>query len=122
MRTPIAYALAWPERMYAPSEPLKLEDIATLTFEAPDPSRFPALRLAREALVAGGSMPTVLNAANEIAVMKFLEKQLAFLDIPVVVEQTMDAIPRQDLNSLDDVYSIDREARDIALEQASLRA
>jgi 1-deoxy-D-xylulose 5-phosphate reductoisomerase len=54
--------------------------------------------------------------------MKFLEKQLAFLDIPVVVEQTMDAIPRQDLNSLDDVYSIDREARDIALEQASLRA
>jgi 1-deoxy-D-xylulose-5-phosphate reductoisomerase len=121
MRTPIAYALAWPERMNAPSEPLRLEDIATLTFEAPDPNRFPALRLAREALVAGGSMPTVMNAANEIAVMKFLDNQLAFLDIPVVVEQTMDAIPRQDLNSLDDVYSIDREAREIALEQASRR-
>jgi 1-deoxy-D-xylulose-5-phosphate reductoisomerase len=121
MRTPIAYALAWPERMYAPSEPLRLEDIKTLTFEAPDPSRFPALRLAREALVAGGSMPTVMNAANEIAVMKFLDNRLAFLDIPVVVEQTMDAIPRQDLNSLDDVYSIDREAREIALEQASRR-
>lgn len=121
MRTPIAYALAWPERMEAPSEPLRLEDIATLTFEAPDPSRFPALRLARAALVAGGSMPTVMNAANEIAVMKFLNNKLAFLDIPVVVEQTMDAIPRQDLNSLDDVYSIDREAREIALEQASRR-
>jgi len=122
MRTPIAYALAWPDRMVAPSEPLKLEDIATLTFEAPDPVRFPALRLAREALDAGGSTPTVLNAANEIAVLQFLNKKLAFLDIPVVVEKTIDAIPRQNLNSLDDVFSIDREARQIALEHATQRA
>lgn len=122
MRTPIAYALAWPGRMEAPSPSLKLEDIATLTFEAPDPERFPALRLAREALEAGGSTPTVMNAANEIAVEHFLNRKLAFLDIPVVVEQTIDAIPRQNLTSLDDVFSIDREARRIALEYTLQRA
>lgn len=116
MRTPIAFALAWPDRMEAPSPRLKLEDIATLTFEAPDPVRFPALRLAREALDIGGSAPTVLNAANEIAVHSFLGNGLGFLEITAVVEETMNRLPRQSLSSLDDVYAVDAEARRIATE------
>ncbi len=116
MRTPIAFALAWPDRMEAPSPRLKLEDIATLTFEAPDPVRFPALRLAREALDIGGSAPTVLNAANEIAVHSFLGNDLGFLEITAVVEETMNRLPRQSLTSLDDVYAVDAEARRIATE------
>ncbi len=111
MRTPIAFALAWPDRMDAPSPRLKLEDIRTLTFEAPDPQRFPALRLAREALDIGGSAPTVLNAANEVAVTAFLSEDLGFLDIARVVEETMDRMPRQNLSSLDDVFAVDEEAR-----------
>ena len=114
MRTPIAFALAWPDRMEAPSPRLKLEDIRTLTFEAPDPVRFPALRLAREALNIGGSAPTVLNAANEIAVHAFLKGDLGFLDITSVVEETLDCIPRTNLTSLDDVFAIDAEARRVA--------
>lgn len=116
MRTPIAFALAWPDRMEAPSPRLKLEDIATLSFEAPDPVRFPALRLAREALDIGGSAPTVLNASNEIAVNAFLKDGLGFLDIAKVVEETMSRMPRQNLTSLDDVYTVDEEARRIATE------
>lgn len=116
MRTPIAFALAWPDRMEAPSPRLKLEDIATLTFEAPDPVRFPALRLAREALDIGGSAPTVLNASNEIAVNAFLKNGLGFLDIAKVVEETMSRMPRQNLSSLEDVYAVDEDARRIATE------
>lgn len=118
MRTPIAFALAWPDRMAAPSPRLRLEEIKTLTFEAPDPVRFPALRLAREALTIGGSAPTVLNAANEIAVHRFLDRQLGFLDIARVVEETMASLPRRDLNSLEDVIAVDHEARRTALEHA----
>ncbi|MBO6948362.1 MAG: 1-deoxy-D-xylulose-5-phosphate reductoisomerase [Rhodospirillales bacterium] len=116
MRTPIAFALAWPDRMEAPSPRLKLEDIATLSFEAPDPVRFPALRLAREALDIGGSAPTVLNASNEIAVNAFLKNGLGFLDIAKVVEETMSRMPRQNLSSLEDVYAVDEDARRIATE------
>lgn len=122
MRTPIAFALAWPDRMDAPSPRLKLEDIQTLTFEAPDPVRFPAIRLAREALEVGGSAPTVMNAANEIAVGLFLARHLSFLDISRVVEETMAKIPRSTLGSLDDVYTIDTKARDVAAEIAAKRA
>ena len=111
MRTPIAYALAWPDRMPAPSPRLKLEDIATLTFEAPDPERFPALRLARDALNAGGSAPTVLNAANEIAVFAFLQHKLGFLEITRVVEECIATLGRQNLDSLDDVIAVDADAR-----------
>ena len=114
MRTPIAFALAWPDRMDAPSPRLRLEDIQTLTFEAPDSKRFPALRLAREALNIGGSAPTVLNAANEVAVNAFLQGKLGFLEIAEVVERTMERIPRQHLTSLDDVIAIDEEARHFA--------
>jgi len=116
MRTPIAFALAWPDRMHAPSPRLKLEDIKTLTFEAPDPVRFPALRLARAALNIGGSAPTVLNAANEIAVHAFLAGKLGFLEIAAIVEQTIEQIPRRELTSLDDVYAVDTEARQKAQE------
>lgn len=118
MRTPIAYALAWPDRMAAPSPRLKLEDIATLTFQAPDPVKFPALHLAREALRLGGSAPTILNAANEIAVQLFLNRALRFLDIAAVVEETLDALGRSDITDLDDVLACDRIAREKAGEIA----
>jgi len=119
MRTPIAYALAWPDRMETPSSRLKLEDIQILTFEAPDPERFPAIRLTREALNIGETAPTVLNAANEIAVELFLTEKLSFLNIAHVVEETMQQIPRSNLGSLDDVYAIDTEARRVAAEIAA---
>jgi 1-deoxy-D-xylulose-5-phosphate reductoisomerase len=114
MRTPIAYALAWPCRMPAPAPKLSLAEIGTLTFEAPDPERFPALRLAREALRAGGSAPTVLNAANEIAVARFLAGEIGFLDIPRLVESALEAIPASDISTLDDVLAADAEARRVA--------
>ena len=116
MRTPIAYALAWPKRMAAPSPRLNLEEIATLTFEAPDTERFPALRLARQALKAGGSTPTVLNAANEVAVHHFLERRIGFLDISRVVEETLGTVPGGKLSNLDDVANADTEGRRVAEE------
>ncbi len=118
MRTPIALALAWPDRMPTPSPRLRLEDIATLTFEAPDLERFPALRLARRCLDEGKSAPTVLNAANEVAVDAFLSGRLGFLDIPRVVENTLDTLMPQDLGSISDVIATDAAARQVAGEQA----
>ena len=82
MRIPIAHCLAYPERMGTPAQRLDLARISNLTFEEPDPVRFPALRIAREALVAGGAAPTVLNAANEIAVAEFVGRRLNFAGIP----------------------------------------
>jgi len=114
MRTPIAYALAWPKRMAAPAPRLDLAEIKTLTFGAPDTDRFPALRLAREALKSGGSAPTALNAANEVAVHHFLDRRIDFLDIADVVEETLNAISIIRLASLDDVAETDAEARHIA--------
>ena len=111
MRTPIAYALAWPARMSAPSQTLSLADIGTLTFEAPDLTRFPALRLARESLEAGGCAPTVLNAANEIAVAAFLAGQIGFLDIAQMVERVLDGMATVALDDIETVFAIDAEAR-----------
>lgn len=111
MRTPIAYALAWPERMAAPAPRLRLAEIGTLTFESPDEQRFPALRLAREALQRGGAAPIMLNAANEVAVASFLDGRIGFLDIARVVEGTLQRMPAGRLGSLADVIEIDREAR-----------
>ncbi|PIW25971.1 MAG: 1-deoxy-D-xylulose-5-phosphate reductoisomerase [Rhodospirillales bacterium CG15_BIG_FIL_POST_REV_8_21_14_020_66_15] len=119
MRTPIAYALAWPRRVETPAQRLALEDIGTLTFEAPDPVRFPALRLAREALREGASAPTLLNAANEVAVAWFLERGLGFLKITEVVEKVLETVAARPLNSLDDVFAADAEARRAAEEIAS---
>ncbi|NQU60360.1 MAG: 1-deoxy-D-xylulose-5-phosphate reductoisomerase [Rhodospirillales bacterium] len=114
MRTPIAYALAWPKRMAASAPRLDLAEIGTLTFEAPDFERFPALKLARQALKAGGSATTILNAANEVAVRHFLDKKIGFLDIYRVVGETLDAVPGGALENLDDVSEADAEARRIA--------
>jgi 1-deoxy-D-xylulose-5-phosphate reductoisomerase len=114
MRTPIAYALGWPGRCKAPTPRLDLAAVGRLTFAAPDPQRFPALRLAREALQSGGGCPTVLNAANETAVHAFLAGQIGFLDIAATVEQTLERIAPRDLDSLDDVYDLDRTARETA--------
>lgn len=118
MRMPIAYALSWPERMATPSERLDLTALAGLTFESVDEDRFPALRIAREALEAGGVAPTVLNAANEVAVEAFLAKKIGFLDIPRLVELTVEKITTDigpsDLTSLQDVLCVDEEARQAA--------
>ncbi len=114
MRTPIAYALAWPKRMDAPAPRLSLKDIRTLTFEEPDSTRFPALRLARAALQAGGGAPTVLNAANEIAVERFLNKQISFLEIAKIVEATLEEIDNRVISTLEDVADVDSEARAFA--------
>jgi 1-deoxy-D-xylulose-5-phosphate reductoisomerase len=114
MRTPIAYALAWPKRMTTPAARLAFAEIATLTFEAPDPVRFPALSLARQALETGGTAPSVLNAANEVAVSHFLNQRIGFLDIVRVVGETLNASTGGSLNNLDDVTEADAEGRRIA--------
>ena len=115
MRTPIAYCLHHPERGPSPIRPLDLARVGTLTFEAPDPVRFPALRLARAALERGGTAPAVLNAANEIAVAAFLDRRIGFLDIAGAVETALEEGERTGLlaepRSLADVETADREAR-----------
>jgi 1-deoxy-D-xylulose-5-phosphate reductoisomerase len=111
MRTPIAYTLAWPERMAAPSERLDLAEIATLSFEAPDFTRFPALQVARAALAEGNGATTILNAANEVAVAAFIEERLGFLEIVPVVERTLELTTGRVPTSLPDVVAIDQEAR-----------
>jgi 1-deoxy-D-xylulose-5-phosphate reductoisomerase len=114
MRTPIAYALAWPRRIVAPTKRFDLAAIGRLTFEPPDERRFPALRVAREALLRGGGYPTALNAANEVAVHAFLNGRIGFLDIVATVERTLAAIPAGSLESLEDVYRFDAMARTLA--------
>jgi 1-deoxy-D-xylulose-5-phosphate reductoisomerase len=111
MRIPIAYALAWPERMETPAQRLDLAAIARLDFEAPDARRFPALRLAREALEARGAAPIVLNAANEVAVASFLSAEIRFVDIAQVVEQALDDADFGPPQSIGDVLEIDRATR-----------
>jgi 1-deoxy-D-xylulose-5-phosphate reductoisomerase len=111
MKTPIAYAMAWPERIETPVERLSLADIARLDFEEPDAGRFPALRLAREALRAGGSAPIRLNAANEVAVQAFLNDRIGFLDIAGTVERVLDAEAVCAADTLDDVIDCDARAR-----------
>lgn len=114
MRTPIAFALGWPQRMSAPSPRLDLARLGRLTFEPPDTARFPALSLAREALCLGGGAPTILNAANEVAVSGFLAGEIGFLDIVRSVEKTLRALTPKPPASLDDVRWLDVEARRIA--------
>jgi 1-deoxy-D-xylulose-5-phosphate reductoisomerase len=116
MRTPIAYALGWPRRIAAPSARLNLAEIGQLSFQLPDPERFPAIRLARCALQSGGAMPTILNAANEIAVHGFLARRIGFLDIARIVEDTLERCPARPFTNLDDVRRIDESARALASE------
>jgi 1-deoxy-D-xylulose-5-phosphate reductoisomerase len=116
MRVPIAYTLAWPERMETPCERLDLAAIGRLDFEAPDLARFPALALARGALSQGGPKPAILNAANEVAVASFLERRLGFLDIASVVGEVLACFDPPAPASIDEVLEIDREARRVAAE------
>jgi len=111
MRTPIAHALAWPDRVTSGVESLDLIKVGTLRFEAPDLTRFPALRLAQEAAREGGSRPASLNAANEVAVSAFLEGGLNFAQIPAVIESVMATTSGGEIRDLDDVLAADAEAR-----------
>ena len=119
MRIPIAHCLAWPARMGTPAARLDLARVATLSFEEPDLVRFPALALARKALAAGGAAPTVLNAANEIAVREFVGRRLGFAGIPALVEATLDAAEREgsmaEPQSIEDAVAIDQGARKLAI-------
>ena len=114
MRVPIAHTLAWPERMPTNVERLDLLQVATLTFEAPDESRFPALRLARRALEQGGAAPVVLNAANEVAVAAFLAGTIHFPEIAALVGRALDAMAEPAPLTIDDVLELDARARDLA--------
>ncbi len=111
MRVPIGHTLAWPQRMATPAPRLDLVQAGTLTFEPPDMQRFPALRLARDALVAGGGAPTVLNAANEVAVAAFLAHRIGFLDIARIVEGVLARLEAPQAATLDAVMALDLAAR-----------
>jgi 1-deoxy-D-xylulose-5-phosphate reductoisomerase len=117
MRTPIAHALAWPRRMDSGVSPLDLFQLGPLGFERPDPGRFPCLRLAFAALAAGGTAPTVLNAANEVAVQAFLEGDIRFTDIAVIIEGTMERAAISEASSLQVILDSDAGARLLAREQ-----
>ena len=122
MRTPIAHALAWPERMAVDVPRLDLVALGKLEFFAPDTVRFPALRLCRAALQAGQGATTILNAANEIAVALFLDRRLGFLDIAAVVEETLAALGNPAINGLEAVLAVDAAAREEAGRLAARRA
>ena len=119
MRVPIAHALAWPERHGSGVEALDLVAVARLDFEAPDLGRFPCLRLAFEAIRHGGTAPAVLNAANEVAVDRFLRRQLAFLDIARVVDETLQGFVHGDADNLDSLLAVDAQARELAEQRAA---
>jgi 1-deoxy-D-xylulose-5-phosphate reductoisomerase len=114
MRTPIAHALAYPERIESGVAPLDIFKVAKLDFEAPDFSKFPCLRLAYKALASGGSAPAILNAANEVAVEAFLKSRIPFTAIPILIEQVMETIEPKDIFTLEDVLVVDNLAREAA--------
>lgn len=114
MRTPIANALAWPERIDSGVAPLDLFAVARLDFKAPDEQRFPCLRLAREAAEAGNSAPAMLNAANEVAVEAFLQRRIRFPEIASMIEQVLDQEPVVAVESLDAMFAADQRARQLA--------
>jgi 1-deoxy-D-xylulose-5-phosphate reductoisomerase len=111
MRIPIAHALAWPERLATNAPRLDLAAVAKLEFAEPDIARFPALRLARDALRAGGGAPTILSAANEVAVEAFLQRRIGFLDIARTVETVLDRLGARPAETLDDVLALDQAGR-----------
>jgi 1-deoxy-D-xylulose-5-phosphate reductoisomerase len=116
MKVPISYALHYPERADVDVPTLDLASVGTLSFEAPDTRTFRCLSLAREAAVAGGTAPCVLNAANEVAVHAFLAGRLTFLDIPGVIEGALESTAPQPLRRFEDLYDADADARDLARE------
>jgi 1-deoxy-D-xylulose-5-phosphate reductoisomerase len=118
MHTPIAHTLAWPRRMALAVPRLDLARAGSLSFEAPDPERFPALGLARAALRAGGTAPAVLNAANEVAVRLFLDGKIGFLSIAAMIEVVLDRVGVTKADDLAAVLAADAEARAVAEEHA----
>ncbi len=121
MRTPIAHALAWPQRMASGVSSLDLFAVARLDFEAPDRARFPCLRLAFEAMRAGGTAPAILNAANEVAVEAFLERRIAFTAIAETIEHTLEQITPRSADELSAVLAHDAKARQVAHEHIESR-
>lgn len=121
MRTPIAHALSWPDRIESGVEKLDLFSIAQLEFEQPDYERFPCLRLAEESIRKGGTAPAILNAANEMAVASFLDNELKFTDIATIVEQTLINLSSRPANSLTEILEDDRAAREEAEHLIRLR-
>jgi 1-deoxy-D-xylulose-5-phosphate reductoisomerase len=115
MRTPIAHALAWPERIESGVADLNIFEVARLDFETADLERFPCLRLAIESMEAGGTAPAILNAANEIAVEAFLNEEIAFTAIASVIEQTLSQVARRDADCLETIFEADIEARAVAM-------
>ncbi|MCO7226498.1 1-deoxy-D-xylulose-5-phosphate reductoisomerase [Pleionea sp. CnH1-48] len=115
MRTPIAHALSWPQRIESGVEPLDFLAVSQLSFSAPDFARYPCLKLAFDAYRQGGAMPTVLNAANEVAVAAFLDEEISFMQIAVINERTMVAMEGADADSINGLIEIDQKARSLAL-------
>jgi 1-deoxy-D-xylulose-5-phosphate reductoisomerase len=117
MRTPIAHALSWPERTESGVEPLDLFEVARLDFEQPDMVRFPCLRLCYEAIEAGGSATIALNAANEVAVEAFLNAEIGFTDIAVLIEKVLETSEiTDDIHALDSILHLDQQARELGLQ------
>jgi 1-deoxy-D-xylulose-5-phosphate reductoisomerase len=116
MRTPIAHALAYPERISSGVAPLDLASMALLRFERPDMRRFPCLKLAYDALQAGGSAPALINAANEVAVEAFLNRQIGFRMIDQLIARVMDTVPHEPITDIAGLLEQDRRARRAAQE------
>jgi 1-deoxy-D-xylulose-5-phosphate reductoisomerase len=114
MRTPIAHAMGFPERIESGVSALDMFKVAHLDFEEPDFKKFPCLKLAYQALAAGGNMPAVLNAANEIAVESFLKRRMPFTAIPAMIAHAMETVRQEEMVTLDDVLKTDTLARDVA--------
>lgn len=114
MRTPIAHAMGYPDRIESGVSALDMFKVAHLDFEEPDFKKFPCLGLAYQALAAGGNMPAVLNAANEIAVESFLKRRMPFTAIPLMIEHAMKTVRQEEMTTLDDVLRTDAQARNAA--------
>jgi len=114
MRTPIAHALAWPERVPSGVAALDLTQMSQLTFVAPDTQRFPCLRLAYDALLQGGAAPALLNAANEVAVDAFLQRHMGFMQIPALIESVLERAVSVSAQTLDEVFAADMQGRVLA--------
>jgi 1-deoxy-D-xylulose-5-phosphate reductoisomerase len=114
MRTPIAYGLSWPDRITAGVETLDLAEIAQLSFQKADEKHFPCLKLGREAALAGGSAPIILNAANEIAVDAFLKREISFTRIPVIIEDCLNTLENKAVDSIEEILEVDNKVRILA--------
>lgn len=117
MRTPIAQALAWPDRIESGVTPLDFLNLKSFTFEPMDPQRFPCIKFAYDVLKMGGTAPTILNAANEVAVDAFLHQKIRYIDIYHLIGSTLDRVPHTNMTSLDDVLDADKKARRVAQER-----